>query len=80
MVSIHNSKTLTKMGVIYLRAGVAGSCKGPDMGAGNRIQALFKSGKYSWAGEMAQWLRVLTALLEVLSSIPSNHMVAHNRL
>ena len=32
------------------------------------------------AGEMAQWLRALTALPEVLSSIPSNHMVAHNRL
>ena len=29
-------------------------------------------------GEMAQWLRALTALLEVLSSNPSNHMVAHN--
>jgi hypothetical protein len=29
---------------------------------------------------MAQWLRALTALLEVLSSIPSNHMVAHNHL
>jgi hypothetical protein len=28
------------------------------------------------AGEMAQWLRALTALPEVLSSIPSNHMVA----
>ena len=25
------------------------------------------------AGEMAQWLRALTALPEVLSSIPSNH-------
>jgi hypothetical protein len=33
-----------------------------------------------WAGEMAQWLRALTALPEVLSSIPSNHMVAHNHL
>ena len=33
-----------------------------------------------WAGEMAQWLRVLTALPEVLSSIPSNHMVANNHL
>jgi hypothetical protein len=32
------------------------------------------------AGEMAQQLRALTALLEVLSSIPSNHMVAHNYL
>jgi len=28
------------------------------------------------AGEMAQWLRALTALPEVLSSNPSNHMVA----
>jgi|UPI0000F4D1DB hypothetical protein len=28
---------------------------------------------------MAQWLRSLTALPEVLSSIPSNHMMAHNR-
>jgi hypothetical protein len=29
---------------------------------------------------MAQWLRALTALPEVLSSIPSNHMVAHSHL
>jgi hypothetical protein len=28
----------------------------------------------------AQWLRALTALPEVLSSIPSNDMVAHNHL
>jgi hypothetical protein len=28
---------------------------------------------------MAQWLRALTALPEVLSSNPSNHMVAHNQ-
>jgi hypothetical protein len=32
----------------------------------------------SRAGEMAQWLRALTALLKVLSSSPSKHMVAHN--
>jgi hypothetical protein len=32
------------------------------------------------AGEMAQGLRALTALPEVLSSIPSSHMVAHNHL
>ena len=32
------------------------------------------------AGEMAQWLRAPAALPEVLSSIPSNHMVAHNHL
>jgi hypothetical protein len=35
---------------------------------------------WSWAGEMAQRLRALAALLEVLSSIPSNHMVTHNHL
>jgi hypothetical protein len=33
-----------------------------------------------WTGEMAQWLRALTVLPKVLSSIPSNHMVAHNHL
>jgi hypothetical protein len=32
------------------------------------------------AVEMAQQFRALTALPEVLSSIPSNHMVAHNHL
>ena len=32
------------------------------------------------AGEMAQWLRALAALPEVLSSISSNHMVAYNHL
>ena len=32
------------------------------------------------AGEMIQWLRSLTTLLEVLSSNPWNHMVAHNHL
>jgi hypothetical protein len=32
------------------------------------------------AGEMAQWLRALTAFPEVLSSIPSNHIVAHDHL
>jgi hypothetical protein len=30
--------------------------------------------------EMAQWLRALTALPKILSSNPSNHMVAHNHL
>jgi hypothetical protein len=33
-----------------------------------------------WTGEMAQRLRALTALPEVLSSIFSNHKVAHNHL
>jgi hypothetical protein len=31
-------------------------------------------------GEMAQCLTALAALPEVLSSIPSNHMVAHSHL
>jgi hypothetical protein len=34
----------------------------------------------SGTGEMAQRLRALTALPKVLSSKPSNHMVAHNHL
>jgi hypothetical protein len=32
------------------------------------------------AGEMAQRLKALTTLPEVLSSIPSNHMAAYNHL
>ena len=32
------------------------------------------------AKEMAQWLRAPTALPKVLSSIPSNYMVAHSHL
>jgi hypothetical protein len=32
----------------------------------------------SLAGEIAQQVRALTALPKVLSSNPSNHMVAHN--
>jgi hypothetical protein len=33
---------------------------------------------YNQAGEMTQKLRALSAFPEVLSSIPSNHMVVHN--
>jgi hypothetical protein len=45
-------------------------------------QTGFEFTKIAWlrAGEMAQRLRALSALPEVLSSIPSNHMVAHNHL
>jgi hypothetical protein len=32
------------------------------------------------AGEMTQELRALVALPELLSSIPSNHIVAHNSI
>jgi hypothetical protein len=42
----------------------------------NKTKTVFPWGP----GEMAQWLRELTALPEVLSSISSNHMVAHNHL
>ena len=35
---------------------------------------------YGEAGEMALWLRALTALPEILSSNPSNHMVAHTQM
>jgi len=38
-----------------------------------------KTNKKGWR-EVAQWLKALIALPEVLSSIPSNHMVAHNQL
>jgi hypothetical protein len=34
--------------------------------------------KHLGAGEMAQWVGALTALPEVVSSNPRNHMVAHN--
>jgi hypothetical protein len=39
---------------------------------------LQRENDYFGAGEMAQWLRAVTALPKVLSSNPSNHMVAHN--
>jgi hypothetical protein len=42
--------------------------------------SLLKTMVMKGAGEMAQQLRALTALPEVLSSIPSNHIVAHNHL
>ena len=36
--------------------------------------------KIMGAGEMAHWVRALSALQKVLSSNPTNHMVAHNYL
>jgi hypothetical protein len=42
--------------------------------------SLGKKKKILQAGEMAHRLRALTDLPEVLSSIPSIHMVAHNHL
>jgi hypothetical protein len=40
----------------------------------DRLSQLKKK-KVAQAGEKAQWFRALTALPEVLSSIPSTHMV-----
>jgi hypothetical protein len=45
-----------------------------------KIKKNQKTKNEAQVGEMAQRLRALTALLEVLSSIPSNHMVPHNHL
>jgi len=50
------------------------------LGLDNFYNRLFECFKKLGDEEMAQWLRALTALPEVLSSIPSNHMVAHNHL
>jgi hypothetical protein len=48
-------------------------------GVGKLITAfIFLRFAYLGAGEMAQWVRALTALPKVRSSNPSNHMVAHN--
>jgi hypothetical protein len=45
-----------------------------------RLKKKKKKKRTSGAGEMAQGLKALTALPEVLSSIPSNHMVAYSHL
>jgi hypothetical protein len=47
-----------------------------DKEQAEKSQISIKKNKCTKAGEMAQWLRVLTALPELLSSNPSNHMVA----
>jgi hypothetical protein len=50
----------------------------------NKIASYYKTiiikNVTSRVGEMAQWLRAVTDLPEILSSIPSNHMLAHNHL
>jgi hypothetical protein len=51
---------------------------GPESHQHDHEYILFNKG--TWAGEMAQQLRTLTAHPKVLSSNPSNHMVAHNHL
>jgi hypothetical protein len=46
----------------------------------NKYNVFINKRNLGGGGEMAQWLRALTALPEFLSSIPSKHMVAHNHL
>ena len=46
----------------------------------SRNKGIFITKKGVEAGEMAQREGALTALPKVLSSNPSNHMVAHNHL
>jgi hypothetical protein len=45
-----------------------------------QLHSYLKNKDHPRAGEMAQRLRALTALLKALSSNPSNHMVTHNYL
>jgi len=54
------------------------SCKGPRFGS--QLRKKEKEKKNFWAGEMAQQLRALAALPEVLSSIYSNHMMGLNHV
>ena len=51
-----------------------------SLDAFDKIQHPFRIKVLERAGEMAQWLRALTAFPKVMSSNPSNHMVANNHL
>jgi hypothetical protein len=54
-----------------------------SVSGGGRTLGRWKAGEsevQGRAGEMVQRLKALATLLGVLSSIPSNHMVAHNHL
>ena len=50
------------------------------MAIGVRMEKIMIKAKQTRGGEMAHQVRALTALPEVLSSDPSNHMKAHNHL
>jgi len=56
-----------------LGAGVAGDCEPPNMGI--ELRPSVRAVHAGWGDGSA-----LTALPEVLSSIPSNHTVPHNHL
>ena len=68
--------------ILFSKLGIT-SCDGlSENGSYRPIHLPFNPFKKDWkkAGEMAQQLRALTVLPEVLSSIPSNHRVAHSHL
>ena len=71
------SPTLHAARLAQGRGGQLHGLKGKRQGLGYalKIRKPFKG-----PGEMARPLRALTALPEVVSSIPSNNMVAHNHL
>jgi len=50
------------------------------LGSQDFIQCIYDLKSILGAGEVAQQLRTLTALPEVLSSNPSNHVVVHSHL
>jgi hypothetical protein len=61
-------------------AQCAGKEQGLELERQTKQNKTKQQNKKKRAGEMAQRLRALTALPEVLSSNPSNHMVAHSHL
>ena len=66
--------------ILFSKLGIT-SCDGLNENGSYgpiRLEAFKKDWKK--AGEMAQQLRALTVLPEVLSSIPSNHRVAQSHL
>jgi hypothetical protein len=57
---------------------IALHAQGPEFNS--HLKTKNKTKQKKRTGEMAQWLRALTVLLEDLSLNPNNHMVAHNHL
>jgi hypothetical protein len=69
------------IGEVCVLGGIAGKSVGRKNSGQDILyerESIFNLKINSRAGEMAQWLRALTALPKVLSSNLSNHMVAHN--
>jgi hypothetical protein len=64
----------------FLKTGVEVGRQSKDLKKLKLNLYIKKKGGGGGAGEMAQWLRALTALPKVLISNPSNHMAAHNHL